>query len=56
MEIIAVVQKQLISRANLFGNPVVTATQMLESIVDHYRRTRAEAIDMETEEIPSETT
>jgi pyruvate kinase len=46
MERIAVVQKQLISRARALGKPVITATQMLESMVDHYRPTRAEATDV----------
>ncbi|MEI7728761.1 MAG: pyruvate kinase [Verrucomicrobiota bacterium] len=46
MERIAVVQKQLINQANLLGKPVITATQMLESMVDHYRPTRAEATDV----------
>jgi pyruvate kinase len=46
MERMAVVQKQLISTANLLGKPVITATQLLESMVDHYRPTRAEATDV----------
>jgi pyruvate kinase len=46
IERIAVVQKQLIYKANQHGKPVITATQMLESMVEHYRPTRAEATDV----------
>ncbi len=46
LERIAVEQKQLIAKANLLGKPVITATQMLESMVEHNRPTRAEATDV----------
>jgi pyruvate kinase len=46
IERIAVVQKQLMRKANMSGKPVITATQMLESMTDNSRPTRAEATDV----------
>ena len=46
IEEVPVVQKQLIRKANLACRPVITATQMLESMVDSTRPTRAEATDV----------
>ncbi len=46
IENIAMVQKQLILQANQLGKPVITATQMLESMVREYRPTRAETTDV----------
>lgn len=46
IERIAVVQKRLTREANLLGKPVITATQMLESMTEHRRPTRAEATDV----------
>jgi pyruvate kinase len=46
IEEIAHTQKQLIAKANLAGRPVITATQMLESMVTSRLPTRAEATDV----------
>ncbi len=46
IETIAVVQKRLVRQANLRGKPVITATQMLESMTENRRPTRAEATDV----------
>ncbi|MCX5853412.1 MAG: pyruvate kinase, partial [Deltaproteobacteria bacterium] len=46
IEQIAVVQKRLMHSANRVGKPVITATQMLESMTGNRRPTRAEATDV----------
>jgi len=43
---IAVTQKKIMRTAAQHGKPVITATQMLESMTEHRRPTRAEATDV----------
>lgn len=46
IEEMAILQKQLIAKASLAGKPVITATQMLESMVASRLPTRAESTDV----------
>jgi pyruvate kinase len=47
-EVVPIAQRQLVARARAVGKPSIVATQMLESMVQNPRPTRAEVSDIST--------
>ena len=45
-EYVPVIQQKIIQKVYTVGKPVITATQMLDSMISHPRPTRAEATDV----------